>query len=171
MLDAFRFNGETYREVRDDKTATSQAVAVLFLAGLGYSLGYTFRVGPFDLESIIVSIFTRVLISLLVGLLWAITTFLVGTKLFRGTATFWELARPLFFSAAPFTLFIFVAIPFHVFVGATDVIGGAIYAVVAAWGLIAGLVALKNAMGFGYDRGMLTYIVGWLALIAIVGFL
>jgi len=171
MRDVLRFNNRIYQEVRDDNSATSQAVAVLFLAGLGYSLGYTFRVGPFDLESIIVSIFTRVLLSLLVGLLWAITTFLVGTKLFRGKAQFWEVTRPMFFSAAPFVFFIFVAIPLHLFIGGTDVVGGAIYAVVALWGLVAGLVALKNAMGFGYDRGMLTYIVGWLALIAIVGFL
>ena len=170
MLKTARFDSETYLEIRNDKNATSQAVAVLFLAGLGYSIGYTLRVGPLTLDNIIVSILTRVILSLIVGLVWSITTFLIGTKLFRGKSSFWELARPMFFSAAPFILFIFLGIPAQLFVGSIDVLGGVLYVVVAFWGIIAGVLALKTAMGFGYDRGMLTYIVGWLALIAISQF-
>ncbi len=164
MLRVARFNRETYLELREDKSANGQAVAALFLACLSYGIGFTLFNQPLALDNIIVGILANLILSLLAGLLWAITAFLVGTKLFRGKAQFWQLARPLFFSATPGIFFILIAIP-------VDFISRAVTAGLAVWVVIGGVIAVKNSMGFGYDRSMLTYIVGFLIGIALAGFL
>ena len=160
MLKAGRLSTDTYLELAKDKSANGQAIAVLFLATLGYSIGYTLLIGPLALDSILVGILTYLIISLMAGLLWAITTFLVGTKLFKGKTGCWGLARPLFFASSPGILFVLIAIP-------QDLISRGVAAAVAIWIVACGVVALKTAMGFSYQRSMLTYIVGFLVGIAI----
>jgi hypothetical protein len=163
VFKASRFNSDAYLELKEDEKATGQAVAALFLACLGYAIGFTLFTVQLALDAVLVGILANLLLSLLAALVWAITAFLVGTKLFQGKTRFWGLARPLFFSASPGILFILIAVPL-------DFVSRAIAAAVSAWVIIAGVVALKNAMGFGYDRSMLTYIVGFLIGIALAGF-
>jgi len=170
MLTAARFNRETYLELKGDKTATGQAVAAAFVACLSYSIGHAFLVEPLALDSILIGILAQLIISLGILLGWSITVFLIGTKLFKGKATFWEMARPFFFATSPFTLFILVGLPIHYVVDYVDLVDGLIVAVGAVWGVLTGLAALKSAMGFDYNRAMLTYIVGWLSIIAILSF-
>jgi Yip1-like protein len=163
MLRVFRFNSGTYLEIRNDETATGQAIAALFLASLSYAIGFSFLTESLDLYSLVVGALTQLIISMMAGLVWALMAFFIGTKLFQGKAKFWQLARPLFFSATPGIFLILIAIPI-------EPVYRTIAAVFAAWIIIGGVVALKNSMGFGYDRSMLTYIVGFLAGIAIAGF-
>ena len=92
--------------------------------------------------------------------IWSATVFLVGTKLFQGKTGFWELARPLFFSAAPGIFFILIAIPVRPIIIATTIIA-------SAWIVSAEFVALKSAMGFNTQRTLLTSVVGLLTLIFI----
>src|SRR2546428_5064925 len=155
MLRTARFKSDAYLELANDKGATGQAVAVLFLAALSYAFGFTLFNGPLVLYSVLVGILTSLLLSLIAGLVWAITVFLVGTKLFQGKTRFWDLARPLFFATAPGIFFVFIAIP-------AEVVFRGVTAVVAFWIIACGVVATKNAMGFSYTRSMLTYTVGFL---------
>ncbi len=172
MLKVARFRGETFQDIRNDKAANGQAIAVLFLATLSYGIGFSFFVAfqnsDLSLEGIIVGTLTNIILSLIAALLWAITTFLVGTKLFRGKALFWEHARPLFFSATPGVLFFLIAIPYWV-------VYASIAFVLIWWIVLCGVVAVKNSMGFPgkypLARTLLTFIVGFLALIAISGFI
>lgn len=163
MLGASRFSSDTYLELKEDETATGQAVAALFFACLAYGIGFTLFTVQIALDSVLVGILANLILSLLAGLVWAFTAFLVGTKLFQGKTHFWGLARPLFFSSSPGIFFILLPVPL-------DLATRAVAVVVSAWIVVAGVVALKNAMGFGYDRSMLTYIVGFLIGIALAGF-
>lgn len=163
MLKVARFKRETYLELRNDEQSTGQAVAALFLASLSYAIGITLFAQSIALYSLLVGVLSQLILSMLAGLIWAGTVFLVGTKLFRGKARFWQLARPLFFSATPGVFFALIAIPVKpVYVAVTYV--------VFVWIIVGGVVALKNSLGFGYDRSMLTYIVGFLAGISVAGF-
>src|SRR5467141_1411913 len=142
-----RFDKETFRELKEDKNATGQAVAVLLLVGLSYGLGF--------------SIFNGLQKSTLspdfVIFVWSATVFLVGTKLFQGKTGYWQLARPLFFSTAPGILFILIAIPFYPVIVAIAVIA-------STWIISEEFVALKSAMGFNTQRALLTSVVGLLIL-------
>ncbi len=174
MLKAARLRGETFQEIRNDGAATGQALAVLFLATLSYGIGFSifvaFQSGDFTLQGLIIGALANMMLSLIAALLWAITTFLVGTKLFRGKVLFWDHARTLFFSATPGVLFILIAIPYWaVYASATFVL--------IWWIVVCGVIAVKNSMGFpgsqrdAYMRTLLTFVVGFLALIAISGFI
>src|SRR6266496_103513 len=129
------FDKDAFRELKEDRSATGQAIAVLLLVGLSYGLGF--------------SIFSG-----------SATVFLVGTKLFQGKTGFWELARPLFFSAAPGIFFILIAIPVRPIIITTTIIA-------SAWIVSTEFVALKSAMGFNTQRALLTSVVGLLILIFI----
>ena len=163
MLKVSRLSSSTYTELRNDETATGQSIAVLFLASLSYAIGFSLLFEPFELYSLVVGIMARLILSMFAGLIWVLIAFFLGTKLFQGKASFWQLARPLFFSATPGVFFILIGIPF-------EAVYRTITTIVAAWIIIGGVIALKNSMGFGYERSMLTYIVGFLAGIAIAGF-
>ena len=103
------------------------------------------------------------LTSVAASLVWSIATFVIGTKLFRGNTSYWGLARPLFYSTTPALLFILIAIPV---LPARQVVG----AIVWVWTLIAGVFAMKNAMGFSTERSMLTFVVAVLLLGLLGGF-
>ena len=170
MLKVSRLSSSAYVELRNDETATGQAVAALFLACLGYALGFTtlkiLVLGelPWALDSLLVGTLSQLLLSMLAALVWAFMLFIVGTKLFKGKAKFWQLARPLFFSATPGILFVLIAIPIYL-VYATVFVG------VFVWVILAGVLALKNSMEFDYNRTLLTYIVGFVIGIVVYGFL
>jgi hypothetical protein len=67
-----------------------------------------------------------------------------------------ELLRTIGFAQAPGVLNLFGIIP---------VFGGLVRAVVAIWILIAGIVAIRQALDFDTGRAILTAVIGWLALL------
>ena len=159
-----RFDKDAFRELKEDKSATGQAVAVLLLVGLSYGLGYSIFTGlqtnSLSPNQLISSTIANMIFTDFAAFIWSATVFLVGTKLFQGKTGFWELARPLFFSAAPGIFFILIAIPVRPIIIATTIIA-------SAWIVSAEFVALKSAMGFNTQRTLLTSVVGLLTLIFI----
>ena len=155
------FDTETIRELKEDRTATGQAVAVLLLVGLSYGLGFSIfnglRHSTLSLDYLISNTLANMIITDFAAFIWSATVFLVGTKLFQGKTGYWQLARPLFFSTAPGILFILIAIPLS-----AVIVGSAVVA--ATWILSGEFVALKSAMGFNAQRTLLTSVVGLLIL-------
>jgi hypothetical protein len=156
-----RFETETIRALKEDRTATGQAVAVLLLVGLSYGLGFSIftglRHGPLSLNYLISNTLANMIITDFAVFIWSATVFLVGTKLFQGQTGYWQLARPLFFSTAPGILFILIAIPFTPLIVLAAIVA-------SAWIVLAEFIALKNAMGFNLQRALLTSVVGLLIL-------
>ena len=81
-------------------------------------------------------------------LVWAGITYLVGDKLLGGTATWGQLLRTLGFARGPGILTVFVPL-----------IGG-IQIAVQVWVLAAGIVAIRQALGLGVVRALLTAVIG-----------
>jgi len=164
ILHTARFDTETLRDLKEDKTATGQAVAVLLLVGLSYGTGFSIFTGlqnhSLSPNQLISGTIANMIFTDFAAFIWSATVFLVGTKLFQGKTGYWQLARPLFFSTAPGILFILIAIPFSPIIIASAVIA-------SAWIVSAEFVALKNAMGFNTQRALLTSIVGLLILVFI----
>jgi len=167
MLKAARLDGNTFRELRDDSSATVQSVSLVAIIGLCYGAGSGFF-GFFVAGISIFDIFTIVLIglfsALILAFVWSGTTFLIVTKLFRRTIGYGGLARPFFFSWAPGLLFTLMSSPI-------PVISEIIRAAGTAWIGVASVFAVKHAAGFSAQQSMLTFIIGVLILSFILTFI
>ena len=156
-----RFDRATFLELKEDKSATGQAVAVLLLVGLSYGLGFSSFTGvqksTLSPDFVISQTLANMIVTDFAIFVWSATVFIVGTKLFQGKTGYWQLARPLFFSTAPGILFILIAIPLSPVILTVAVVA-------SVWIVSAEFVALKSAMGFNTQRALLTSVVGLLIL-------
>ena len=163
MLKAAQLDGDTFRELRDDASTTVQSVSLVVIIGLCYGAGLGFF-GFFVAGISVLDLFTITMIGLFSGIIiafvWSGTTFLIVTKLFRRTMSYWGLARPFFFSWTPGLLFILISSPI-------PVISEIIRAAGTAWIGVASVFAVKHAAGFSVQQSMLTFIIGVLVLIFI----
>ncbi len=167
MLKVAKFDSKTFLELKEDEKATGQGVAIVALAGVSYGLGIALidavDASTFSPTALLLGGLLGTITAVFASLVWSMTAFLIGTKLFRGSTSYWGLVRPLFYSTTPALLFILIAIP-------VLPVRQAIGAIVWVWTLLAGVFALKNAMGFTYQRSMLTFVVAVLILIFVGGF-
>ena len=110
-------------------------------------------------------LFSGLFLALIVWYIWSFITYLVGTKIFGGTASAGELLRTIGFADAPGVLLIFSFIPF---------LGGLISFAVSIWGLVAMVVAVRHALDFSTGKAILTCVAGWIVsivLLVIIGIL
>lgn len=148
MKGAAMLNTATYEEVEADSSATSQAATVVVIVAIAQAIG---AIGSGSLQGIILAP-----IGAIVGwLVWAGITYLVGDKLLGGTATWGELLRTIGFAQSPGVLSALAFIP---------VLGWLVRFVVGIWILIAGIIAIRQALDFGTGKAVLTAILGWLAI-------
>ena len=137
-----------YEEVEADQTATGQAAGVVALVAVAQAIGGAGE-GGFGILAGLIS-------ALLGWLLWAGITYLIGAKLLGGTATWGELLRTIGFAQTPGVLQVLGIIP---------VLGGLIRFAVAIWVLIAGIIAIRQALDVGTGKAILTSALGWLVIV------
>ncbi len=139
MQGAAMLNNSTYEEVEHDHTATGQAAGVVAIAAVAQAIGSIGQGG---------SGIVGALIGQLLGwALWAGLTYLVGTKLFGGTADWGELLRTLGFSQAPGVLYALGIIPG---------LGWLVRAAVGIWVLVAGVIAVRQALDVTTGKAIAT---------------
>lgn len=147
-IGAARLDIPTYEEVEADRNATGQAAIVVAVAAVCSAIG---NIGEGTGGMI------GGLIAALIGwLVWSGVTYLIGTMLFGGTADWGELLRTIGFAHAPGVFYILGIIPF---------LGGLVKLAVLIWTLVAGIIAIRQALDVSTGKAVLTAIVGWLALI------
>ena len=74
MLGAAKFDVEVYEEVERDRTATGQAMLVVILSSLAAGVGTSSQTGA-------AGILGSVFVALAAWFLWAVLTYLIGTRL------------------------------------------------------------------------------------------
>lgn len=148
MRGAALFDVATYEEVEADTSATGQAAIVVALAAVGMAAGNAWRGGP--------GVLTGLVAQLLSWIMWSGVTYLIGTRVFKGTATWGELLRTLGFAQAPGILFALAIIPF---------LGVLVKVAVGLWLLGTGIVAIRQALDFDTGKAVLTALCAWLATI------
>jgi len=145
MVGAAFLNVETYEEVEHDEEAIAQAATVVVLVAAASAIG--------GLGAGVSGAIQGAVSSIVGWLAWAGITYLVGTKLFGGTATWGELLRTLGFASTPGLLMVFGIIPF---------LGWPVVVLGSLWGLATGFVAVRQALDFGNGKTFATVLVGWL---------
>jgi hypothetical protein len=134
----------TYEEVEADTSATGQAAIVVIISAIASAIGAMGPGGP--------SVVGVLIGSLISWLLWAGITYVIGDKIFGGTATWGELLRTLGFAQSPRILLVLGIIP---------VFGYLVWFAVAAWVLVAGIIAIRQALDFSTQKALLTALIGW----------
>jgi len=144
MLGAARLDIDTYEEVEHDTTATSQAATVVAIVALAAAIGGV-RSGSGGLIAGLIGAFAG-------WLIWSGVTYLIGTALFEGKATWGELLRTLGFAQSPGVLYVLGIVPF---------LGGLIRLAVWIWLLVAGIIAIRQALDVDTGKAILTALIGW----------
>lgn len=152
MIGAALLRSDVYEEVEADRDATKEAALVVGLVAFA-SAASGVRGGA---GAAVVAI-----LSAYVGwLLWSGITYVIGEKLFRGTATWGELLRTIGFAQSPGVLYILAAIP---------LVGWLISLPVMIWILVAVIIAIRQALDFGTGRALLTAVVGFIPYLILSG--
>jgi hypothetical protein len=148
MQGAAMLNIPTYEEVEHDRTATGQAAMVVAIAAVAQAIGSARGGGGGIIGA---------LIGQIIGwAIWAGLTYLVGTKLFGGTADWGELLRTLGFSQAPGVLYALGFIPG---------LGSLIRFAVGIWVAVAGVIAVRQALDITTGKAVATVLISIAILI------
>ena len=147
MIGAATLDIQTFEEVEADPTATGQAAAVVAMAAIAAGIGLA-------REGLWAALVSPVW-ALVAWLLWAGVTFLIGTRLLGGTATWGELLRTLGFAQSPGVLYL---------VGILPLVGGLVRLILPFWILAAGIIGIRQALDFSTGKAILTTLLGWLVM-------
>ena len=159
MIRAARLDVDLYEEVEADTTANWQAFWAVFIASLaaGIGVGISALLEPGKEH---ISLLWGLLIGLgsaIVGwLLWALVTYWVGTTIFKvreTEATYGQLLRTVGFANSPGVLRFFAFVPY---------VGWPVFFVAWVWVLVAGIIAIRQALDFSTWRAIGTAIVSYI---------
>ena len=144
---AARLDAGAYEEVEADTGATGQAALIVLASAIAQGIAAVHH----GTSGIIGSICG----ALIAWVIWSGVTYVVGSTLFKGTATMGELLRTLGFAQAAGVLYVIALVPFGAFVTP----------IIAIWILVAGIIAIRQALDIDTWKAVVTAFVGWLVLI------
>lgn len=155
---ALLLDEETFEEIEHDESANGQAAVVVvasaILAAAGVSIGSNLLQTSLPESASVIVNFLIVAVWAIVGwLIWSAVTYIIGTKIFDGEATYGEMLRVTGFGFAPAAFMILSAIP---------CIGFAISLLVMVWSLGAVFVAVRSGLDLGFGKTLITVIAGWI---------
>ena len=157
MIRAAKLDVDLYEEVEADKTANWQAFKVVLIVSLAAGIGSAIH-GLISNDNGISSFLWGLLIGLgtsIIGwLLCALIAYLIGITIFKTKETeadYGQLLRTLGFATTPGILGFFIFIP---------ILGYLLWLVGSIWRLVAGVIAVRQALDFSTWRAIGTCIVG-----------
>jgi hypothetical protein len=164
MQRAARLDVTVYNEVEQDTSATTEALQVVVLAAacsaIGSVLGIILSGGGARGQggTLTLMFIATVLATLVSWVIWSYVTYFVGTMM-GGTATPGEMLRTLGFAMTPQVLNILGFIP---------CVGGLLVFATGIWSLIAGIVAVREALDVSTGQAVVVCILGWLLMMAVI---
>lgn len=161
MLGAAKFSSTTFKELRDDSSATFQSIILAPITGLCYGVGlslFIFQAIGLSLNEAILVVVLGLVSACIIALTWSATTYAVVTRIFRRTISYPNLARPFLFSWTPGLLFILLAIP-------NPSVSDAFRAVATAWVAVSSIFAVRYSSDLTVQQSMITFILSVLILV------
>lgn len=148
ILRAIRLDPTVYRKVAKDQNAMTEAAIIVAIVSLMSSIGSAISSGSF-FSTLILTLSAAILIGW-IG--WAVLTYFVGTWLFKADTDIPEMMRVLGYANAPRFLGILGFIPCVGFL-----------IVIASWilSLIAGIIAVREAMDLETGNAIITVAISW----------
>ena len=150
---------DLYEEVEADAILTQEALMVVILVSIASGVG-SFLAGVIggDIGAAVLGLILGVVMGVLGYYIWAYVTYFVGTNLFSGTADVGELLRTLGYASGPRVLGVLA------FIQCLGPLAGLVGAI---WALVAGVVAVRQALDFDTTNAVITVIIGWVIVFII----
>ena len=155
MLHAALLDADTYEEVEADRESIFQATLVVGLASTSFGLGTAIQSANAGIAGVQLA-FQVAISALLPPVFWfggSAFSFMTGASFFRGPETetdFPEVLRTTGFAFTPGLLLIFSCLP-------PATLGLGIYFITSLWILVAGVVAIRQALDFTTARAAGTF--------------
>jgi hypothetical protein len=147
-----------YQEVEHDSSLNQEALMVVIiasaLAGLGALIGGIFT----GFGAALIAVVWTVVWGIAGYYIWAYLTWFIGTRMFGGTAEPGELLRTIGYATAPRALGVFSFIP---------CVGWALAFLAGIWSLVAGVIAVREALNFDTGKAIITVVIGWVVVLVI----
>ena len=155
IVRAIRLDWTVFGEIAKDREALKEAAIIVAIVTFLSAIGTGLAAGS-------LSTFAGAWIAgILVGWIgWAIITYFVGTALFKGETDIPEMLRVLGYASAPNLLGLLSFIPCVGWI--FPLIGGLL-------ALVAGVIAVREAMDFDTSNAIVTVIIGWIIVMMIQG--
>jgi hypothetical protein len=152
MMRAARLDSNLFEEVEADLGATSQAATVVGIVALcsGLGQGITLAMAGQTTQAVLAFI-GGIVMSFVGWIAWSYITYWIGTSMFKGQATPGELLRTIGFAQTPGVLGVLAFIP---------ILGGIVSLVVFVWMIVAGVIALRQALDLSTGQAVITAIIG-----------
>lgn len=159
VIRAAKLDVNFYNEAEADTSLNQEALIVVILVSIAGGIG-AFLGGVIggNIGFAFLGLILAVVIGIVNYYIWAYVTYFVGTNLFGGTANPGELLRVLGYASGPRVLSILSFIPC---VGALVALAGGI------WSLVAGVIAIREALDFDTSKAVITVIIGWIIIMVI----
>jgi hypothetical protein len=161
MVKAVGFNGDIFRELRDDPSATAQSLSLIAIVGVCYGAGlglFGFFIAGISMLEVLTITLIGLLAAIVIALVWSLTSLLIVRNLFRGRIGYWAFARPFFFAWTPGLFFVLMS-------GPIPIVFEIVRATSTVWIGIATVFAVRNAAGISTQQSMLTFITSTVSLI------
>jgi hypothetical protein len=148
---AITLDSSLYRTVAGDPAFTNEAIAIAVVASI------LAAVGMLGVRGGAASFFAEVFNGILFGwIAWSALAVVIGNAL-GGRSTFRQMLRTLGYANAPRAIAVFGAIPF---------IGWLFQLAAGILAIIAGVIGIREAMGFDTGKAIITAILGVLLFVA-----
>jgi len=159
VIRALKLEAALFEEVEADRDATTQAIGVVLLSGIAAGIGSSGR-------GLAGGILLLTIASFLAWVVWALVTYVIGTKILPGARTeadMGQLLRTVGFSSAPGMIQVLGVIP---------VLAGAVFFVASVWMLVAMVIAVRQALDYeSTARAVGVCLIGWGVQIVLLGVL
>jgi hypothetical protein len=159
VLRAMTLDAALFEEVEADRGATAQAIGVVLLSGIAAGIGSSGR-------GLAGGILLLTIASLLAWVVWAVVTYVVGTKILPGAQTeadVGQLLRTVGFSSAPGVVQV---------LGVISVLAEAVFVVASVWMLVAMVIAVRQALDYeSTARAVGVCLIGWGLQVVLLGIL
>ncbi len=154
IMRVFKLDSSVFREIAEDKAAMTQAAIIVVVVSLISALAMALSAVLTETGNAIGAFFLTFLSGVLLSwILWAVLTYAVGVFVFKGKTDVPEMMRVLGYANAPNLLGILAIIPC---VGWLAAIAGGILS------LIAGIIAIREAMEFDTLKAVITAVIAWI---------
>jgi hypothetical protein len=151
LLRMVKFDNTVYKEIEEDENSNIDAIVIVVVAALLSAIGGAIG-GRSGFGGFIGQLLANVLVR---WLLWSAVIWLVGTRMFGGQASFYEMARLLGYASAPMLLGILNVIPcVNVLIGILTF----------ALSLYIGFLAVREGLDLPTDKTIFTILISAVAV-------